>query len=887
MVQRAKTSAVQVQPPEPRPITQRKFDRGVISLVSPSNLPLNALVKADNYFLGEDGTPEFRPGVDWYGSNTPGGNAIGTVQNIITNPNFEAGTTNWNANSGATISQSSTYSRGGTYSLHANRSGGSAGANFILTGLTVGAEYTVFFSTMSPTNCIVFSSISGGDKAAGGGTSHVGLIWKDNTFTFTAGNATRTFSLGTNAFSDDLYIDHVAVGRGVDSYFDGGTTVTTTDAFTVAWDGTPNLSTSTKTVMDGLRYAIVGGGTFVTSDESPHIIIVTADGHIYRSVDDGITWDLCSGATFTGSYPVHSYQTGSVLYLYDGHEYSIRYTGGTTLSVYSLMYAPENPHATKTGLAGTTVTNYKYYISGVNAAGYTEMSTLNYSTNVNSIDSDRDRSSFDDSNYITLKWFKGFADVNQDGAINATDLSIISAAYHTGTYQFPVRYDLYVSINGATPYYFDSVDVSGLDELAEVTYVDKGQSPAFSAVTGPTENTTRGLRVGDMVGIATRLAATQDYDNPWRVWFSGEGTDIGKFSNAFGATYVDLQRGSQFRPVKIAEFHDGRGNAVTTLWRRGADGNGDIWQGTLDTFTVGTSSFVVPNFTRLPGSRGTTAPDSVVNVLNDYMYYNRQAFYNLGSRAQFLNLLSTDEASANIRPDVQAITDAASSKIAAFFSEARVYFSVPWNSDDNNRTIVYDTERKAWLPQAFSLGFSRFLQYTDTNNVVHLLAWKPGDSRLSEISKSIKGDYGQAFDTELLTGHVYVNVKNRFDFLWCEEGEIELSDLDGTLNVELLGMTRESGFGTIDQKPISISTTPVGWTTGKWTKHAWTASSRTAITNYSEATIKRYFNVQQDVNFYQYRLTTDTLAANHVLRTLQINGTNTDAGKPREWEILE
>jgi hypothetical protein len=51
--------------------------------------------------------------------------------------------------------------------------------------------------------------------------------------------------------------------------------------------------------------------------------------------------------------------------------------------------------------------------------------------------------------------------------------------------------------------------------------------------------------------------------------------------------------------------------------------------------------------------------------------------------------------------------------------------------------------------------------------------------------------------------------------------------------------------------------------------------------------MKRFFNVQEELNAYQYRIDTNSTSAFYILRTLQINGTGTQAGKPSEWELLE
>lgn len=590
--------------------------------------------------------------------------------------------------------------------------------------------------------------------------------------------------------------------------------------------------------------AIDGADFFVDSDDAVHIVVI-AGGNIYRSLNDGTTWDLCTGYSFTVTKKAYFVQGNNFLYVFDGWDNIVRYVGTTTLVVYTALPTPVGNVPTKTGLAGTTYT-YGYRVAAVNDIGYTLASPRQ------TIQVDRTRDQFDSTNFVTFTW------------------TAVPGA---------VRYDIYTGQNPGEETYIASVEGN-----ATVTYVDNTNAVEQVSIIAPESNTTQGPRVGNMSLIGTRLYATQDRDFPYRVWISGAGRYMGFFSSAYDATYIDLQKGGQFKPVNVEDYRDGKGTPLATVWCKSKDGRGCIWQGTLDSFTVGDITFPVPNFYKLPGSRGTDAPDSVVNVLNDYMYYNSQAFYNLGSRAQYLNLLSTDEASANIRPDVKNIRQSAASKICAYFQDAKVYFSVPYNSDVNSATIIFDTERKAWLPRAFNIGFERFFAYTDTVSGRHNLCWKPGDSRLSEISTAIKGDYGLPFRTSLTTGLQHVNPKNRMEFLWIEEGEVEFAQPQGRIDIELSAITRENGFEPVATKHIEPAIMRFSWTTTRWTTHVWTHVG-SVVTSYSEPSMKRYFNVQRDINAYQYRVQTNSLDANYILRLLQINGTATQAGKPREWEL--
>lgn len=592
---------------------------------------------------------------------------------------------------------------------------------------------------------------------------------------------------------------------------------------------------------------IDGAFWFVDSSDAIHLVVV-AGGVVYRSLNDGVTWATCTGATFTAGKKVHSEQAASFLYIFNGWDNIARYDGTTTLATYTSLSTPVGNTPTKVGLAGTSAYTYGYRVSAVNDIGYTLASTRQ------ELAVDRQREAFDSSNYIQFTW----------GAVVGA-----------------VRYDIYVGLISGEEVYLASVEGN-----ASTTYQDRFNAVEQTAIGIPESNTTQGPRVADIALIGTRLFATGDRDYPYRIWISGAGRFIGYFSSAYEATYLDWQKGGQLKPIKAEDYRDGKGTPLATVWCKSKDGRGAVLQGTVETLTVGTISFPVPNFYKLPGSRGTDAPDSVINVLNDYMYYNSQAFFNLGSRAQFLNLLSTDESSANIRPNVKQIRQSAASGICAYYEDAKVYFSVPYDQDYNNATIIYDTERKAWLPRAFNIGFERFLSYTSTVSTRHTLCWKPGDTRLSEIAESIRGDYGIAFQTDLQTGLQHINPRNRFEFMYCEEGEIEFSTPQGEIGIEFSGITREEGFRPIVTRNIIPNTTKHSWTTHAWGDHVWTDTSNTAV-SYSEPSTKRYFGVGEDINLYQWRLQTNSLQANYLLRTLQVNGTDTQAGKPQEWELYE
>lgn len=614
-------------------------------------------------------------------------------------------------------------------------------------------------------------------------------------------------------------------------------------------DGQPGPRPGTNWFGSALPNAAQIDGVDYFDDAGAIHLVVAGGGVVYRSLNDGVTWDVCSGASPTAGTRMNMNQNGNFLYLTNGVDNMLRYDGTTTLQTYTALTTPVAPTLAKTGLAATTFTYY-YKIAAVNIVGFSLAST---------------------AGSIQVS-------VTRDQWNATTDFVTLTLPSPQAT---QTRADIYISDNNLDFYYLDSIVTS--TAVPNVTYNDTGNAIIAPSTLAPTANTTLGPAVAELTNIGSRQFGVRDSANPYRIWFSGD-TQTGSFSFAYNGGYLDWQLGGKYMPVSVQDYRDGKGTPLATVWCKSADGQGCILQMSLDSLTVGDLTVIVPGAYKLPGSRGTAAYGSVVNVLNDFMFYNSQAFYNLGSRAQFLNLLSTDEASANIRPDVKRIAVGGETGIASAYYDARVYFSVPYGSTTNNATAIFDTERKCWLPKAFTIGFSRFLKYIDTAGSRHLLALKPGDDRLSEISDNIQGDYGVPFATNLLTG-LYPTVKDRFEFQFTEEGEIEFSNPQGTISIEMLGIERSKGFSTTSSEQVKATVSNTGWDTTFFDTRLWDDASD-VVPAFSESSVKRYFTVQKELNGIQWHIFTNTIDAKYVLRTLQSWGTPTDSGKPRQWRLV-
>lgn len=103
-------------------------------------------------------------------------------------------------------------------------------------------------------------------------------------------------------------------------------------------------------------------------------IVVAAGGVYYRSTDDGMTWDTCTGGSYTAGTKVNMNQYNNYLYLSTGIDTLTLYDGTTTLVVYTALTTPAAPTGVVTVITGTLFNHY-YKISAVNELGFTTAST--------------------------------------------------------------------------------------------------------------------------------------------------------------------------------------------------------------------------------------------------------------------------------------------------------------------------------------------------------------------------------------------------------------------------------------------------------------------------------------------------------------------------------
>ena len=444
-----------------------------------------------------------------------------------------------------------------------------------------------------------------------------------------------------------------------------------------------------------------GAAEFVKSDGTTELIAI-ANGIAQKSTNGG-TWTTITGATFTVGVQCYFMQIAGYLYIANGTDPLTRYDG-SVLSTYSSLSTPTGLGSARASGLASGVYTYYAEVTAMNTVGETVGST-EASITVNKV---------------------------RDGWASTTD----GITWSWSTVAGATRYQLYIS------------DQAGQEALLTSTnalsFLDDGSIVINPYVVPPLQNTTTAPKFISMIVSGNRIWGTNNNNSAeerYKVYFSGTGVNIGTFSDFYGGGWINLEKGGREVPQKVVHYQTGQGTGVATVLCKTPEGKGAIWQISIDSLTVGTTTFSVPTAIKVIGSWGTEAPLSVVSDGNNIQFANRKGWFGLGPQQNYYGILRTNELSSKIRPYWSSLIGSKISGIAAYFYDAKIFISVPTNSTGNNKVIIWDTERSLWIVD-WSFGVKQFFEYTDTTGVTHFMYVPLTGTKLIEISPNIAGDLG-------------------------------------------------------------------------------------------------------------------------------------------------
>ena len=516
---------------------------------------------------------------------------------------------------------------------------------------------------------------------------------------------------------------------------------------------------------------------------------------------------------------------------------------------YTTVASPGAPTITRTTLTSGSYNNY-YKVSAINTIGESIASTETLIT----------------TNKVRSSW--------STAAIENLGVSWTAV---TGAN----RYNVYWSDSSGNEIFLDSV--SG------TSYTDTGQTIPNLYVAAPAFDGTSGPRVGKLEISGNRLWATLDTDNVQRVWWTAAGANVGSFDPYSGGGYIDLNLGSQERPVDIKQFRDGKGNQQVIVLTSSPNGGGQVWFITLSASNIGTVNVVIPAALS-QGSIGSSAPFGSVQAQNNTFYPSTKGFQSVGSSQAIFNVLVTNEVSANIRKNVQAIPATSASYINGIYYFGKIYWAVPYGSKWNNQVWLLDLERQCWNI-AWNIGIKQFCEYTDSAGNTHLLAiplagssGNLSENNLIEFSSNFSGDSGAVFPTELQSGLIHFD-KDHFTWAWVRKIYFELGRPKGSINLSVSGTKPNKGILPLKNRSVGDATL-ANSSAGIGNDLMGTVllgQSSVAPKSFGQSSIKKVILVNSMLNNIRFDLATNGLGADYKLLEVTIDGTLLPAADPSIW----
>ena len=583
---------------------------------------------------------------------------------------------------------------------------------------------------------------------------------------------------------------------------------------------------------------ISGVAEYVTAAGKRELIAVGGTGTIYRSQNDGVTWASLTGATLTAGVTPFFKQIASVLLIADGTNNLCEYNGTTTLQTFSSINAPTGLALALTGLTSGSFTAF-YQVSSLNAVGEsTPCAEVSVSINIA-------RDNWATGDYIKLTW---------DAVPGAT------------------RYQIYYSDQTGYEEYLDSV--------AGTSYTDDGSVEVNEYIVPSNDNTTTAPTFRQMELSDNRIWATGDPNNLWRVYFTGVGTNITNFSAWYGGGWIDLEKGGREFPVAVVHYRNGNGNSAATVLCSSPDGIGTIWQITMVTTTVDTTSIIVPTPVKVVGSIGTTSPLGVIAVGNDIYFPNKQGVFTLGNAPQLLNVLATNEKTQNIRPSYRGMNQALIGNICAITYEAKIFFSCAVGSQ-NDTIFIYDTELQNWN-WFWNFGAKQFLEATDSNGMTHLIYVPPTGNQLIEINENFSTDFGAGFNTSYISGLMPFS-KDDTLFAKVKEVVVTLGRFQGQVTIAVLGVDAKEGFSTAGSATVQDSLNAITFVESIFGQYLF--SSRVGSPKvFAQPSTKKRIKVGKKLNNVQIHISSNVAGTQYTLLAFQIKGDIIPTGIPQSWK---
>jgi hypothetical protein len=524
-----------------------------------------------------------------------------------------------------------------------------------------------------------------------------------------------------------------------------------------------------------------------------------------------------------------------------------------TITAFTSIGTPTSPTATKTGLAGVTLTYY-YKITANSATGQSA-ATADATVTV-----DRQRASWDSTtNYVTVGW------TAPAGATSST------------------TYNVYVGVAPGQEFLVATVNGT--------TYKDTGADPQDVTQVAPTFDSSGGPRVTRGRVINGQVWLWGDADHKRYVWFGGTGQSVLDFSPLNGGGNVEIGRGTKEFPASVAPFRDHAGNPAVTILTQGTNGTGTRYNLKPNSITYGSVVISFFDVEEDNGQAGTDSPDGVI-IYNDSLWYpSKGGFKTTGTKPQLQNLLSTDTITETIYQDVQNLNQSYMNTCVGLGYQNRLYWLVPNGLTTPTELWILDLQRGgAWMKPLTIPSGATWMTLYNSNTVAtggdgqtHILIV---DKTLGEIKELTYASMTQDITTSNSANNLTVATSVASGVIKFSEDGMEWAKLIrvvffvlrpvGTINFAISARTEDSQVANVGSSSITPVTTVAGWGEAGWgggpdlsspkkpSRFAWSSFYTVPVT-VGTVLYPVQIDIDEDVNYFNWQIYSNTSGVDYNL----------------------
>lgn len=501
---------------------------------------------------------------------------------------------------------------------------------------------------------------------------------------------------------------------------------------------------------------------------------VSGTANIYVSQDGG-AWTLINGKSFSITAKCHFKQIDNAVLIGNGLD-NLSYFNIITQVVvpFTALSTPNAPVLAATGISGSNYT-YRYRVSAV-GNGETAASTA-----------------------ATI----GVSKVRDQWAGGTTEYVKATITRVTGA----TRYNIYVGDQAGFEYYLDTVPDPGTGTTFD--YIDDSSLALNTNRIAPAGDSTAGAKVTRFENVTGQIFMVGDKDNLWRLWFGGTGTAALDFSAFDGGGWVDINLGGRELPVAVEGFRDGHGNPVATVMMKGTSGRGKLIHAAMTSTTVGDTIITYAALAEANGQDGTDAPDGVIYARDSLWYPSRDGFKTTGTKPQIQNILSTNNVSDQIIPDVQQLNVKDMDSCVGLELDGRLHWALPVGSTTNNQIWVLDLNRNGIWTNPWYVDADWMWLYDDSAGVTHFLVLSA--NKIYEFSYGqLTKDDTTPFRVDIASGLI------KFSPDGMEWGSVidvtfVFERPQGNIDMAVVAKTQDSPLSTVGAASYTPASDPVGW----------------------------------------------------------------------------